>query len=270
VLYNLALNQALDLMNTSPSCAEFYDRLTPFYHLLYGDWERSVSVQGTALASLLKELGVASGERIHDAACGIGTQAIGLLRAGYQLSASDISPAAIARFQNELTARNLVAEAWVDDLKLLSGVESGSMSAVLACDNSIPHLLTDAEILTSMRAICRCLAPGGVVVLSVRDYASIERVNPDVKPYGMRYEGTDRFLAVQVWEWEAQSYVLRMYLSTESADGTCRTEVLKSQYYAISIEKLMTIMEQAGFEEVTRRDSVLFQPVISGRKANAV
>ena len=33
--------------------APFYDRLAPYYHLLYGDWETSVARQGAALARLL-------------------------------------------------------------------------------------------------------------------------------------------------------------------------------------------------------------------------
>jgi hypothetical protein len=120
-----------------------------------------------------------------------------------------------------------------------------------------------------LKAMHRCLIPGGVAVLSIRDYSTIERKSPDVKPYGMRYDGMNRFLAVQVWEWAGERYSLRIYLTTESADGTCRTEVIKSQYYAISIEQLMSLMRRAGFDEVSRKDSVLFQPVITARRANA-
>jgi hypothetical protein len=43
--------------------AQFYDHLAPYYHLLYGDWEQSIVKQGGALAELLQELGVTSGER---------------------------------------------------------------------------------------------------------------------------------------------------------------------------------------------------------------
>ena len=77
-----------------------------------------------------------------------------------------------------------------------------SKAAIIACDNSIPHLLSDAEILEAFQSCYRCLQPGGVLVTSVRDYDNIERKSPDVRPYGLRYNGGDRFLAVQVWEWE--------------------------------------------------------------------
>ena len=249
--------------------ASFYDELAPYYHLLYDDWERSVGRQGTALAALLRECGVEPGACVHDAASGIGTQAIVLLQNGYRVTASDISPRSIERLRAELSRLGLAADARVDDLRSLEHVASGSMAAVLACDNAIPHLLTDAEILRAFQSCHRCLRPGGVAVFSVRDYAAIERVNPDVRPYGMRYEDGRRFLAVQAWEWDGDQYDLRIYLTTESPAGACETRVLRSRYYAVPIAKLLPLMSEAGFVDLQRRDDVLFQPVLVGRRADA-
>ena len=55
----------------------FYDALAPYYHLIYPDWDASSRRQATALVTLLGELGVPPGNRVLDAACGIGTQALG-------------------------------------------------------------------------------------------------------------------------------------------------------------------------------------------------
>lgn len=246
--------------------ASFYDRLAPHYHLLYADWEASIARQGAALAHLLDAHGVHPGEPILDAACGIGTQAIGLAANGYAVTASDCSPGAVDRLKRELGERGLRGNVHVDDLRELAHGATGSFAAVLACDNSIPHLLTDEELLQCFRSCLRCLRPGGLAVFSVRDYAAIPRVNPDVRPYGIRHVGSRRFLAVQVWEWEDDRYDLRMYLTTEESDGACHTEVLRSRYYAVSIERLLALMQDAGFAETRRMDDVLFQPVLIGRR----
>ena len=245
---------------------DFYDRLAPYYHLLYGDWETAVEKQGAALARLLAEHDVITGQPVLDAACGIGTQTLGLISNGYRLTASDASAAAVARLQRELAARGLQAQAQVDDLRTLGHVASGAMAAVLACDNSVPHLLSDADLLQCFSACLRCLRPGGLAVFSVRDYAAIRRVDPDVRPYGMRRSGDDRFLAVQVWEWDGDRYDLRLYLTTEQADGRCSTEVLRSRYYAVTTDKLLALMHDAGFVDTRRLDDVLFQPVLIGRR----
>ena len=250
--------------------ALFYDQLAPYYHLLYGDWEQSIVRQGDALAALLRELGVAPGGHVLDAASGIGTQTLGLLRCSYRVTASDISFGAIDRLKAELSRRGLHAEARVDDLRTLSHVASESMAAVIACDNSIPHLLSDAEILEAFGSCHRCLRPGGAAVFSVRDYAAIERVSPDVRPYGLRRdEAGNRFLAVQAWEWDGDQYDLRIYLTSELSDGTCQTQVLRSRYYAVTIERLSSLLAQAGFVGVQRRDDVLFQPVLFGHRPDA-
>lgn len=244
--------------------ASFYDQLAPYYHLLYGDWESAVDRQGASLANLLQASGVERGQPVLDAASGIGTQTVGLLTRGYRVSASDISPGAIDRLNGELSRRGLHASTRVDDLLTLRHTPSESMAAVIACDNSIPHLLSDAEILQAFNSCLRCLRPGGVAIFSVRDYATIERRNPDVRPYGLRYEGESRFLAVQAWEWHGDQYDLRMYLTSEASDGVCHTSVLKCRYYAVPLTRLSALMVEAGFVNVRRRDDVLFQPVLTG------
>ena len=107
-------------------------------------------------------------------------------------------------------------------------------------------------------------------MFSVRDYAAIPRVNPDVRPYGVHHLDDGRFLAVQVWDWDGDHYDLRIYLTLEKRDGRCTTEVLRSRYYAVTIDRLLALMQTAGFVATERMDGVLFQPVLIGRRADAV
>jgi hypothetical protein len=86
-----------------------------------------------------------------------------------------------------------------------------------------------------------------------------------VRPYGLRRDGDRRFLAVQVWEWDGDQYDLRMYLTSEADEG-CETRVLTTRYCAVTIERLMQLMAVAGFIDIRRRNDVLFQPVLIGRR----
>jgi len=152
----------------------YYDELAPLYHLIYPDWAQHAAQQVAALDSLIRETWPQT-QTLLDAACGIGTQALGLAERGYQVAASDISAGAVARLQREAAARNLMLHVQVADMRSAAQVWKHSFDVVIACDNAIPHLLSDEDILTALHAFLCCTRPGGGCILSVRDYAQVAR-----------------------------------------------------------------------------------------------
>src|SRR5262249_22965335 len=68
------------------STEDFYDRLAPFYHLVYPDWEASVQRQAAALDGLIRERWGDGRRTVLDVACGIGTQAPGPGRLGHAVT----------------------------------------------------------------------------------------------------------------------------------------------------------------------------------------
>jgi len=69
----------------------FYANLAPYYKWLHTDWNASVTQQASILDAVIREVFGASVRQILDAACGIGTQTLGLAELGFCLTASDIS-----------------------------------------------------------------------------------------------------------------------------------------------------------------------------------
>jgi 2-polyprenyl-3-methyl-5-hydroxy-6-metoxy-1,4-benzoquinol methylase len=81
----------------TPMIQEFYDRLAPYYHLIFPDWEASIQRQAAALDGIIREHWGDVRMSILDLACGIGTQALGLASLGHTVTASDVSPIAVER-----------------------------------------------------------------------------------------------------------------------------------------------------------------------------
>jgi SAM-dependent methyltransferase len=241
---------------------DFYDRLAPYFHLLYADWEASIARQSAGLARVLDEFGVPPGSAILDAACGIGTQALGLAQLGYKVTASDLSPAAVARARVEAAERDLVIDFALADLRRLSSVFDTRFAAVVACDNAIPHLLSDDQIASAFAECRRVLAPGGVLLLSVRDYAAIERRTPDHHPYGTRTVGDCTYTAEQIWRWDGDQYDLTLVLTEERAGVPPVVHEFHSRYYAVELSALERLLRKADFGVVARRDEHFFQPVL--------
>ena len=93
--------------------ASFYDDLASFYHLIFEDWQANMDRQGAWLDSFIRAEWPAT-RSVLDAACGIGTQALPLAARGYRVTASDISPAAVARAQREAFAHVTQASEWLE------------------------------------------------------------------------------------------------------------------------------------------------------------
>ena len=241
---------------------DFYDQLAPYYHLLYPSWEASSARQSRGLAHVLSEFGVEPGSNVLDAACGIGTQALGLADLGYNVTASDLSPAAVARARDEARARGLMITFTVADLRQLSQAIHGRFAAVVACDNAIPHLLSDEEIRAAFTECRRLLQPNGVLALSVRDYASIERRSPDHHSYGTRTVGDHEYTAEQIWRWDGDQYDLTLRLTDRHGAEPPVVHEFHSRYYAVTLARLEALLREAGFENIRRRDEHFFQPLL--------
>lgn len=250
------------------SVRAFYDELAPLYHLIYEDWEASVARHGAALASLIEEHWGPGARSVLDVAVGIGTQALGLCARGFHVIGSDLSPGAVARARREAALRRLPVACLVSDFRALA-VQPAAVDVVLACDNALPHLETEAEIQTALAECFRCARPGGGCLISLRDYKSPPPSGTiEVQPYGERlWEGRRHHLR-QVWTWRGRRYDLAFEI-TPVGDPAEAAVILKTSYLAIAVDDVAGLMRAAGFEDVRRVDGRFFQPVVVGTRRSA-
>ncbi|CUI03300.1 Methyltransferase [Janthinobacterium sp. CG23_2] len=246
--------------------SDFYDRLTPFYHLIHQDWHASVALQGEQLTRLI-DAEWPGKRRLLDVSCGIGTQAIGLARRGFSVAASDLSEKEIERARREAELAGAKVDFSVCDMRRAHEHHGSGFDIVLSCDNSLPHLLTDADLLTALRQMFACVSPGGGFLMSMRDYEREERGVNLVKPYGARTEDGKRYVLFQVWDFEGEHYDLTFYFIEENlATQAVHTHALRSRYYAISTDQMCALMREAGFVQVRRIDGAFYQPILVGTR----
>lgn len=58
-------------------------------------------------------------------------------------------------------------------------------------------------------------------------------------------------------------FVIEEDLSSEAI----QTHAMRPRYYAVSTDKLLALMREAGSQKVARLDEVFYQPVLVGTKA---
>jgi glycine/sarcosine N-methyltransferase len=148
---------------------EFYDGWADEYHLIFADWQQSITRQGKVLGDLIRLQSGGKAETILDCTCGIGTQSIGLASNGFRVSATDLSPKAVERANKEAKAFGVSLSARVADLRTLDREVTDIFDAVLTCDNSICHLLTDEDLFAATKQMRSRVRKGGLFLASIRD-----------------------------------------------------------------------------------------------------
>ena len=248
-----------------PSPEDFYDTLAPFYSLIYPDWDASIARQAAELDTVIRaELG-ANARTLLDVACGIGTQSLGLAAMGYEVAASDLSAGAVRRLRDEAAKRGLAIDAKQADMRAAWDAHGRTFDVVLCADNALPHLLADGEIVQALREFRRCTAPGGICLVSTRDYGEVDITAERLHPHGLREADGARWVLFQVWDPRPPLYDTSLYVVEDRPGEEVRTRVMRTTYYALPVTRLVELMGEAGFADVRRLDGAFLQPLLVGR-----
>lgn len=244
----------------------FYNDFSQYYHLIYDNWNESIKKQSQQLDSIIKEFINEEINTVLDVSCGIGTQSLGLAEMGYKVTGSDISEKEIKRAQSEAVKRGLEISFYVADMRNVFEQTKKEFDVIISCDNSVPHLLTDDDILKAFKQFYKSCKLNGGCIISVRDYEKEIIDGKIFKPYGIREFDGKLFIISQVWDCHYPRYTTSMYIVEDNRHDKCRTHVMRTEYYAIKIPRLIELMQVAGFSRVERIDGRFFQPIILGRK----
>lgn len=244
----------------------FYDQTARLHHLIFQNWDESIERQAEQLTSIIHERWK-DATTILDVSCGIGTQAIGLAKKGFVVTASDLSEGAVARARIESKGRGVEIDFSICDMRAAHDHLQRQFDVVVSADNSITHLLTDDDLLAALGQMFDCTRPGGGCLLTLRDYDKEDRGTGLVKPYGVREERGKRYVIFQIWDFVGQVYDMAMYFVEDdrSLDQVV-THVMRTKYNAVGTDHLLELMRKAGFVSTERIDGRFFQPVLVGRR----
>ena len=152
-------------------------------------------------------------------------------------------------------------------MRQLRQVHQRQFDMIIACDNAVPHLLSDADILLAFEQFYRCTVSGGGCIISVRDYATMERGGRQFYPRLIHDTDKGRVILFDVWEFEGDYYDLTTYVVEDTGQDLAGTHVIRGgRYYCVTIETLERLFRQAGFTEVRTLADRFYQPLIVALK----
>lgn len=259
--------------DTAPlSVQGFYDDLAQHYHLLFADWDEAVRQQGKLFSEFLAARLPEQRGRLLDAACGIGTQTIGLALEGWAIRGTDLSPASIERARREAERFGAPVSFGVADLRRLTGYVAGPFEAVLALDNALPHLESDEDLALGLSQVADLLAPEGLFLASLRDYDRLLANPPRSTAIRVFDRGEERRIIFQLWDWDMPSkgYRLTQYIVRHRGQQLASL-AFHSHYRALRRSELNRALAEAGLgaiQWVEPEESGFYQPLVVARRGS--
>jgi glycine/sarcosine N-methyltransferase len=236
--------------------------------LIFEDWNKTIARQGETLNALIAAHLPHHPLKILDCACGIGTQSLGFALNGHDVTASDLSPAAVTRARREADLRSLAIDFHVSDMTSLAEIEDRDFDVVAALDNALPHLSIH-QLPIAVAAMASKLKTGGLFLASIRDYDALILNRPTFQEPAFYQDKAGRRIVHQVWDWlDAERYMLHLYI-TEQFEEAWTTRHFISEYRRLTRHELSAALIAAGFHEVLWQmpaESGFYQPLVIARK----
>ena len=265
------------------------------------NWNNRLGFELPFIEQQLQAAGVRS---VLDAATGTGMHAIALAQRGYQVAGADLSPGmiAVAR-QNAQRAGVSVEflEAGFGELAAAFGIEPKlgyahnledradlhppatsipaisnpnsptgrpSFDAVLCLGNSLPHLLTPADLGKALDDFADCLNPGGLLIIQNRNFDVVLHNHQRWMEPQTHQEGAQEWIFLRFYDFRPDGLIDFNILTWQrSAGGAWQQRVSVTQLYPQRQEGLILALQAARFSQIASYgglNGAPFEPLKSG------
>jgi SAM-dependent methyltransferase len=238
---------------------------------------------------------------VLDAACGTGKHALALAYNGYEVLGADLSAEMIARARQNARARQdsrarqdarvagagearfVVAgfgelAAQVGSLTTGAGPRSGrGFDALLCLGNSLPHVLTEDGLRTTMADFGAVLRPGGLLFIQNRNLDAVLERRERWMPLQARQEGTPgqpgagEWLFVRFYDLNADGTLTLHVITLEREGlGTWKQRRDKTVLYGWRRDQLVAVAAEAGFADIRCYGDMAGSPYDRAKSGNLI
>ena len=232
------------------SAGDLYSTLAEDYHWLVPPGEAKAVSLLARHPDRLSAFG--SDAAVLDCACGVGSDAIALARAGYRVSASDGSEAMVAEARRLVDQAGVAVAALVCRWEDLPGCFDQSFDVVLCLGNSISHLPSDAMV-RAFQGMGGVTRDRGLLVLNARNWEKLRRERPRLSaPDRVVARDGRRCVPLYIWsyadDWGAAHHVEIVFVLDTAGRVTTRRHELT--FWPFRVSDLRERLEAAGFAVV--------------------
>ena len=238
------------------------------------DYDRFVDWPGRLAAELPfieRKLEALAARRVLDAACGTGMHALALAQRGYAAVGADLSVGMIEQARDNAASVGIDARFEVAGFGELSDRVGTGFDAVLCLGNSLPHLLTAADLASALADFAACLRPGGLLLVQNRNFdAVLDRRERWMEPQS-RQEGEIEWVFLRFYDFEPDgALTFNMVTLRRAGAGAWKQHVTATRLWPMQESALTASLDTAGFEEIVCWGDLQGTPFEPNRSPNLV
>jgi len=224
-----------------------YDEFSADYDR-FVNWPARLAVEMPFIEAQLQTVGA---RRVLDVACGTGMHAIELARRGYESVGADVSAPMIERARENARAAGVAAHFVVAGFGELREKTKGQFDALLCLGNSLPHLLSAADLQMGLADFAACLRPGGLLLIQNRNFdAVLAHQERWMAPQAHR-EGNTEWLFLRFYDFEpAGKLTFNLVTLRRQGAGDWEQRVTAMRLWPLRQEELIAALATAGFTAI--------------------
>jgi glycine/sarcosine N-methyltransferase len=245
-----------------------YDVLSADYDR-FVDWQARLSIE---LPFIIEQLHLAKARKVLDAACGTGMHAIALVQCGFSALGADISQGMVERArQNAASARVKVPFKQAGFGSLAGALGEGSFDAVLCLGNSLPHLLSPAELEAALADFAACLRPGGLLLVQERNFDRVMARHERWMDPQWHSEGDSQWLFLRLYDFDPDGLLtFNMITLRREGAGKWSQAASSSRLRPVLKTELFASLEGAGFSHLAAYGDMVEAPFDPATSPNLV
>lgn len=219
-----------------------WDRLSVDYDR-FVKWEDRLAREMPFLDGFLSQRGA---HRVLDVACGTGHHAIALAKRGYEVLGVDVSEGMIAKARANARTAGGAARFQQAGFGELIHVVTEPFDAVLCLGNSLPSVLSEAELRSALADMGEALAPDGSLIIQNLNYDRVWPRRQRFMPLETHRDGDEEWLFFRFVDFHHETLTFNMIV-LHGQDGTWDFRAEATDLRPIFSHDLRRLLEEAGF-----------------------
>lgn len=228
---------------------------TPLYDALSIDYDRFVNWHdrlANELPFIERLLRAAGAKRVLDAACGTGKHTLALAERGYKAVGADISAGMVERAKANAGAAGMNTPFFKAGFGYLAQNVGKDFDAVLCLGNSLPHVLSEAELREALVDFASVLSPGGLLLVQNGNFdAVLAGNNRWMEPQSFSEDGKE-WLFIRFYDFNQDATLTfnMITLFKDGARGKWVQSIQATKLQPLRYSGLVQMVEETGFSKI--------------------